>query len=553
MLIRLLSYRWRWLLAALISWTVCSCAPIATGLLSQALFNRLQAQHAIWWAIAGLGAMAIVQPVLTVGWLWIHLTYETTLEALVQTNLFSWALTSSGRRGRRPSPVTMLGHLRDDIPEYTSLVNEWYRLAGEAAFVAIALVIMLRIDVTITLLAFLPLAAIVLGTHWMRSRLPRLWAQARDATTAATTFIGEMFAGAQAIRVAGAESAVASRFADLNAFRRRAEVRALAAEARIDAVTEATTIVGQAVVLFVGAGEMLSGRFSIGDFVLFNTYLEWMLMLPRRAGRLLGQQKTSERSRARLAAALHPTPVELLVEHRPVFLTGRRSERPRISGEPLRELIISGLSYAHPETGRGIIDIDICIRSGTLTVVAGPVGSGKSTLLDVLLGLRQADGGDIYWNGSRIDDPSTFLTPPRVAFKPQLPRLFNETLAETILLGVERDEELLAAAVRAAAFTDDVDRLPDRLETQIGSRGVRLSGGQAQRAALARVEVRRPQLYVIDDLSSALDDRTDRQLWRHIDDNIRRGGTYLIVSHRPAALDRADQIVRLNDGRISPT
>jgi len=505
----------------------------------------------VWLLVAALAVTAFAGPALSVFWIWLHMTYETTLEALVRTNLFAWVVNVSGRRGARPAPVTMLGHLRDDVPEYTSLVNEWYRLSGEGMFVVVALVIMLRIDVIITLVAFCPLAAVVLATHWMRSRLPRLWANARDATNATTSFIGEMFAGVQAIKVAGAEDAVARRFASLNVIRQRAETRAMVAEARIDAVTEATTILGQGIVLLVGAGEMISGRFSVGALVLFGTYLEWMLQLPRRAGRLLSQQKTSRQSLARVAAALESTPVAGLVEHRPVF-TAPPTIDDRGDVEPLRELAAVALRFIYPQTGRGIADIDLCIRSGTLTVITGPVGAGKSTLLEVLLGLKLATAGRLTWNGVPIADPATFMRPPLVAYKPQLPALFNDTVAENILLGISPDEVALAEATGWAEFADDVGRLPDGLETRVGSRGVRLSGGQLQRTAAARAHIRRPHLHVVDDLSSALDDHTEQSIWRHVEQDLAGGATYLIVSHRTAALDRADQILTLRDGRQRP-
>src|SRR5436309_14114866 len=128
-----------------------------------------------------------------------------------------------------------------------------------------------------------------------------------------------------------------------------------------------------------------------------------------------------------------------------------------------------------------------------------------ATLMQSVLGLLPASGR-LVWNGEVVDDPAAFLAPPRAAYTPQVPRLFSESLEDNILLGVEPfDGGGLADAIRLAVLDDDVAEMPDGLLTRIGSRGIRLSGGQIQRAAAARMFVRRPQLLVCDDLPSALD------------------------------------------------
>lgn len=555
MLRRLLSYRPGLLTASVLAWTATSCLPIITGLIYQHLFDILQhhpSQHRDLWLLFGaLGVLAVTGPVLMLGWFFAHLTLEATLEALVRTNLYSWLVSRSGRRGSPPSPVTALGHLRDDVPGYTKLVNEWYRLSGEAVFVVIALIIMLRIDPLVTALTFLPLTGVMLFTYWMRARLPQLWGQAREATTAVTEFIADAFAGVQTVKAAGAEPAVLRRLAVLNDTRRHAEVRSLVGQTRVGAVIQATTIAGRGLVLLVAAGAMLDGRFSVGDFVLFATYLDWMLLLPRRIGRLLSQRKTSDKSLQRLRHATDDAPAEMLGTHRPIHLTGplpplRAS--PRVGADRLDELVADDLSYTHPGTGRGISHIHLRLRRGTVTVLTGEVGSGKSTLLEVLLGLKTADSGQISWNGHAID-PATVMRPPRVAYKPQTPRLFSESLRDTMLLGLPDDLTRLDHALHRAAFDRDVAAMPDGLDTMVGARGVRLSGGQVQRASAARMFIRGPELYVIDDLSSALDDETEQQTWQRTDTD-RTQATYLIVSHRPAALHRADHIIVLHHGQI---
>lgn len=154
------------------------------------------------------------------------------------------------------------------------------------------------------------------------------------------------------------------------------------------------------------------------------------------------------------------------------------------------------------------------------------------------------------WNGDPIDDLATFCVPPRVAYTPQVPVLLSDTLRENVLLGWPDEPERLAHAVRRAVLERDVADFPNGLDTLIGVRGMKLSGGQAQRTAAARMFVREPELLVLDDISSALDVETEHILWRRMFDEDMRH-TCLVVSHRRAVLERADHILVMENGRLT--
>ncbi len=182
-------------------------------------------------------------------------------------------------------------------------------------------------------------------------------------------------------------------------------------------------------------------------------------------------------------------------------------------------------------------------------MLTGRIGAGKTTLLSVLLGLLPHDGGEIRWNGLLVEDPGTFFVPPRSAYTAQVPRLFSATLRDNLLLGRPDNPSALNAAIHAAVLEPDVLALEHGLDTLVGPRGVKLSGGQIQRAAAARMFLRDAELLVFDDLSSALDADTEAELWTRL---FARGRdvTCLVVSHRPAALQRADQVLTMDGGRL---
>jgi len=221
--------------------------------------------------------------------------------------------------------------------------------------------------------------------------------------------------------------------------------------------------------------------------------------------------------------------------------------------DPLRVLETHRLTIRHGDHGRGVYDVDLRVERGSFTVVTGAVGAGKTTLVRGLLGLLPTSGGTITWNGQPVGDPGTFLVPDRVAYASQVPRLFSESLRENLLLGWPAGPAALHEAVGLATLDRDLAEMPAGLDTVVGPRGVRLSGGQVQRATAARALVRTPDLLVVDDLSSALDVETEQLLWDRLAEAAKDGrgpATLLVVSHRRAALERADRVVVLDRGRV---
>jgi ATP-binding cassette subfamily B protein len=151
------------------------------------------------------------------------------------------------------------------------------------------------------------------------------------------------------------------------------------------------------------------------------------------------------------------------------------------------------------------------------------------------------------------------MTPPRCAYTPQVPRLFSQTLRNNILLGLPDESDHLRRVLRLAVLEEDVAAMEERLETVVGPRGLRLSGGQVQRTAAARMFVADPELLVFDDLSSALDVETEQALWDRLfgeaeagreNTNVGMRPTALAVSHRRPVLQRADVILLLKNGTV---
>ena len=235
----------------------------------------------------------------------------------------------------------------------------------------------------------------------------------------------------------------------------------------------------------------------------------------------------------------------------PAVAPAQAGQNGAAASAALQRLEVCGVSYRHPGGGAGISDVSLTLERGSFTVLTGRVGAGKTTLLRVLLGLLPLQAGELRWNGAPVTEPGRFMTPPRAAYTPQVPRLCSDTIAGNITLGAPVAHQALARAVHDAVLEPDLETMPEGLDTRVGPRGVRLSGGQVQRLAAARMLVTGADLLVIDDLSSALDTDTERLLWDRLLSRVASmRPACLVVSHRQRVLRRADRIVVLRDGRV---
>ena len=476
--------------------------------------------------------------------------------ALLQKNLLGRILALPGARALHDAPGEAVSRFRDDVDLTTDILIGFNDMVAFTLFAAVALVVMARTNLTITLAVFLPLVVVVAVVNGARQRIERYRQATRAATGAVTGFLGEVMGAVQAVQVADAERGVLGHFQALNDVRLKAAVRDGVFDQVLQSIFFNTINLGTGAILLLAGRAMQGGAFTVGDFALFVYYLGWIAEFTTTFGRTLARYRQAGVSIERMIGLLEGEPPVELVRHGPIYLDGPLPTVSLVARTPadrLEVLDARGLGYRYPETGRGIEGVDLHLERGQLVVVTGRIGSGKTTLLQALLGLLPGPNGSapgqISWNGRPVDDPATFFVPPRAAFVAQVPRLFSETLKENLLLGLPEEVVDLPAAIHAAVLDADLATMEKGLDTLVGPRGVRLSGGQIQRAAAARMFVRAAELLVFDDLSSALDVETEQILWERL--FARRDATCLVVSHRRAALRRADWIVLLEDGRVA--
>ncbi len=624
---------------------------VLPGLVEKAVFDKITGAAAVrldlWALIALYASIGLARTVATYAETWFGWTFRYTAAALLRRNLFAAHLRRPGAAPQPVAPGEAVNRYRNDVAEVCDFPTWLPDVTGTLVSFVLAVAIMLSINWRVTLFAFLPLVVAYGIGRAIWGRMLRYRREQGLAEDAVTGFLAELFAAAQAVKVAGAEAQAVAHFSRLAETRKQATVRAELLHEIAFSMNNTAVVVGVGMMLLLAGQAMARGAFTVGDFALFTYYLWFTTELPSYLGSFVGDIKQQEVAIGRLVELIPEEPPEMLVAQ-PITATSptlchaervnhsgritaniQRSISPAITMDasldarrdeasaatPLRVtadnpplLEVRGLTCLHPGTDHGVRDVSFTVPRGGFVVITGQVGSGKSTLLRAVLGLLPRDAGEIFWAGQPAADPGALLaatktggktlgeeTPPprpRAAYTAQVPRLFSTTLRENILM----DEHVaspgdgrctmddgrgtqdtsrntqhaarLTAAIWRAVLEPDVGALERDLDTVVGPRGVRLSGGQVQRVAAARMFAREPELLVMDDLSSALDVETEQSLWERVGVQVAAGSAVqaqsssdqpsdlqpsaiLAVSHRHAALRRADRIIVLREGQVA--
>jgi ATP-binding cassette subfamily C protein len=216
-----------------------------------------------------------------------------------------------------------------------------------------------------------------------------------------------------------------------------------------------------------------------------------------------------------------------------------------------RQLAFEGISYSHDGT-RPILDgASLAIPARGLTLVVGPSGSGKTTLLDLIVGLREPDRGRILIDGTPLPELDLRSWRRQIGYVPQESVMVDESVAHNLTLGDPIPEARIRAALQAADALSFVDAMPEGLQTRVGQNGSRLSGGQRQRLAIARALIHQPRLLILDEATSNLDPEAQDAIVETVA-HLKTQMAVLAVAHQEKMVRVADQVLRLQDGRLVP-
>ncbi len=538
-----------------VAWTLIHTSPLIPGLLAKKFFDILtagsNANSELWSLLILVGVTALARAGLIYVGASVDILFRFKVSALIRRNLLENLMKKPGALPRKAATGEILNSFRDDAKQIEDAVDWTIDIIGTLVFAAAAVVILLSIDAKVTLFVFTPLVAVIVLANSASSRIEENRRKSRKASAAVNGIIGEMFNSVQAVKVAGAEEHILKHFHHLNGKRHKLMLRDTLFTQFLESIYQNTVSLGTGLILLLVSQSMRAGSFSVGDFAVFVYYLAFVTDFTQFYGRYIANYQQTCVSFQRIADLMEETRVEELVAHQPLYLKGELPELSvpvKTEEDMLQYLEIQGLTYEYSSSGGGISDVSFGLKRNSFTVICGKIGSGKTTLLRALLGLLPAQSGKIIWNGREVREPAEFFVTPRAAYTAQVPRLLSDTVKENIALGIPSEETVIQKAIYSAVLEKDIDSFEKGLETVVGPRGVKLSGGQVQRVAAARMFAREAELLVFDDISSALDVDTENKLWSRIFKE--KNKTCLVVSNRRTALQHADHIIVLNNGRI---
>lgn len=553
------------LLANAIGWSTVHALPLLPGYLIKLYYDGLEGGGELritpFAILMLLGSIGLTRALIQLGASWAWGDYWHRITGMVRLNMLRLVSYKPGAQANLGNSSETISRMRDDVEEACTPLEELADGGGVIIYGIGAVLIMGSIDWIATCLIVVPVILSSLTIELVDKKVRTLRTESRKRGAAVTEFIGEVYNSLLLFKLTPQQEGMCLHLAELNSTRRKAAVREKLLSELLEALSRGTTAICTSGLLIYIAYTRNSNAIGVGDFILMVTYLDrvadyagWMLWM-------LGSFKRGRVSLKRLLEALPTGATHKDLGHaEPVSSAEQTFNVPEEDSTVLKQLHLDRVTFLFNGEGSGIQDVDLTLDQGSFTVITGRIGSGKSTLLKTILGLLPLQKGTISWNGVPVQHPDLYMTPPRVSYTPQTPKLFSDTLGNNLTLGKDYPAQEVRDALDAVVFEEDLLSMPEGIETLVGPRGLRLSGGQIQRVAAARMLVAGNGLLVIDDLSSALDLDTERLLWQRI---LKRVGsaaakngvaasppTCLVVSHRRRVLRHADQILVLKEGRV---
>jgi ATP-binding cassette, subfamily B, heavy metal transporter len=371
-------------------------------------------------------------------------------------------------------------------------------------------------------------------TNW-RTIVRRRW---NELETKAHSRAVDSLLNFETVKYFGNEDYEARRYDETLAASQRTAVMSQQSLNVLNAGQQLIIAIALTLILWRAAVGVVAGRMTIGDLVLVNAFMIQLYIPLNFLGVIYREIKQSLTDMDRMFS--------LLDQNREI--ADAPNARPLVVQRA--EVRFSQVDFAYDQRRQVLHEVDFAIPGGTTTAVVGHTGSGKSTLARLLFRFYDVGAGAVKIDGQDVRTVTQASLRAAIGIVPQDTVLFNDTVEYNIAYGrpgAGRDE--VVAAARAAHIHDFIESLPDGYATLVGERGLKLSGGEKQRVAIARTLLKDPAILVFDEATSALDSRTERVIQNELE-SISRTRTTLVIAHRLSTIVHADQILVMDHGRI---
>ncbi len=374
----------------------------------------------------------------------------------------------------------------------------------------------------------------VLVTNW-RTVVRRRW---NELETKAHSRAVDSLLNFETVKYFGNEDYEARRYDETLAASQRTAVMSQQSLNVLNAGQQVIIAIALTLILWRAAVGVVDGRMTIGDLVLVNAFMIQLYIPLNFLGVIYREIKQALTDMDRMFALLeHNREIADAPDARPLVVRGA-------------EVRFENVDFAYDARRQVLRNVDFTIPGGTTTAVVGATGSGKSTLARLLFRFYEVGSGAVVIDGQDVRAVTQESLRAAIGIVPQDTVLFNDTIEYNIAYGrpgAGRKE--VESAARAAHIHDFIESLPDGYATLVGERGLKLSGGEKQRVAIARTLLKDPAILVFDEATSALDSRTERVIQDELE-GIARSRTTLVIAHRLSTVVHADQILVMDHGSI---
>lgn len=374
----------------------------------------------------------------------------------------------------------------------------------------------------------------IIATEW-RTRFRRMMNTEDNAVSAKAV---DSLLNYETVKTFTNEDLESSRFDQTLGRYQSAAVKSQVSLATLNFGQAAIVAVGVTAIMILAAQGVIAGQLTVGDVVLVNAFLLQLYQPLNILGFVYRELKQSLADLETLASLLAQKPdVTNRPGAQPIELRG---------GEVRFEAVDFGYDPRRPI----LTGLDFTIPAGQSLAVVGSSGAGKSTIVRLMFRFYDVDAGSIAIDGQDLREVTQHSLRSAIGLVPQDTVLFNDTIRTNIAYGrADADQSLIEDAARAAQIHDFVASLPDGYDTVVGERGLKLSGGEKQRVAIARMVLKNPPILILDEATSALDSLTEQQIQTALN-ALATGRTTLMIAHRLSTVVDADQILVIEDGRV---
>ncbi|WP_445486536.1 ABC transporter ATP-binding protein [Niallia sp. 03133] len=501
--------------------------------------GTLTAAKSIYYILAVFG-ITLITYFITYVWMYKLFGGAFLLERKLRSNFMGHLLKMTPTFFEKNRTGDLMARATNDLKAISTTAGFGILTLIDSTIFMLTILITMCVSISwnLTLAAILPMPIMAFIIKIYGNRIHKRFTEAQDAFGELNDSVLQSIAGVRVIRAFVLEKEDEQQFHQLteDVYQKNISV------AKIDSLFEPTIriLVGLSYLIGLGYGAYLvfQQQVTIGQLVTFNVYLGMIVWPMFAVGELMNIMQRGNASLDRVQETLNykadvsdPTKAKLV--------------------KSPDNIVFDSVAFQYPSSKiNNLQNIDFTIKQGETIGIVGKTGSGKTTLIKQLLREYPKGEGEISVNGIGIDEQQLKQVRGWIGYVPQDHVLFSKTIKENIMFGHKNATDVeMKEAIKLASFEQDIEILPEGLDTLVGEKGVALSGGQKQRISIARALIRKPEILILDDSLSAVDAKTEQNIIQNIKTE-RHGKTTIITTHRMTAVQHADQIIVLEDGKI---